>query len=178
MGEAIRSTSRRGLLGRGLLVAAGALGLGAAARAERSGGVVPSFGSKDADELRLYGRNFHLQAPTRRAGEVPVNGERHSAYGELLDRPGGKVVGHFSAAHLTHDSPFAAAVSSLEIHTFALEGGTLHGLGTAARGSEGHFVILGGTGRYSSAQGSYRARQGVRDLGGNGSAEFHFTLAG
>ena len=75
-------------------------------------------------------------------------------------------------------SPFAAAVSSLEIHTFALEGGTLHGLGTAARGSEGHFVVLGGTGRYSSAQGSYRARQGVRDLGGNGSAEFHFTLAG
>ena len=178
MGEAIRSTSRRGLLGRGLLVAAGALGLGAAARAERSSGVVPSFGSKDADELRLYGRNFHLQAPTRRAGEVPVNGERHNAYGELLDRPGGKVIGHFSAAHLTHDSPFAAAVSSLEIHTFALEGGTLHGLGTAARGSEGHFVVLGGTGRYSSAQGSYRARQGVRDLGGNGSAEFHFTLAG
>ncbi len=178
MGEAIRSTSRRGLLGRGLVVAAGALGLGAAARAERSGAVLPSFGTKDSDELRLYGRNFHLQAPTRRAGQVPVNGERHNAYGELLDRPGGKVIGHFSAAHLTHESPFAAAVSSLEIHTFALEDGTLHGLGTAARGSEGHFVVLGGTGRYSSAQGSYRARQGVRDLGGNGSAEFHFTLAG
>jgi hypothetical protein len=178
MGEAIRGTSRRGLLGRGLLVAAGAFGLGAAARTERSGTAAPSFGTTDADQLRLYGRNFHLQAPTRRAGEVPVNGERHNAYGELLDRPGGKVIGHFSAAHLTHESPFAAAVSSLEIHTFALEDGTLHGLGTAARGSEGHFVILGGTGRYSSAQGSYRARQGVRDLGGNGSAEFHFTLAG
>jgi hypothetical protein len=179
MGEAIRGTSRRSLLGRGLVVAAGALGLGAAARAERSGGVVaPSLGTKDAEQLRLYGRNFHLQAPTRRAGEVPLNGERHSAYGELLDRPNGKVVGNFTAAHLTHESPFAAAVSSLEIHTFALADGTIHGLGTAARGSDGHFVILGGTGRYSGVQGSYRASQGARELGGDGSADFHFTLAG
>ena len=175
MEEAIRTSSRRGLLGRGLLVAAGALGVGAAARSARSELAPPK--AKDG-ELRLYGRNFHLQASARRAGEVPVNGERHSAYGELLDRPKGKVIGSFTAAHLTQESPFAAAVSSLEIHTFTLKDGTIHGLGSVARGSEGHFVILGGTGRYSGVQGSYRASQGVRELGGNGSADFHFTLAG
>jgi hypothetical protein len=176
MGEAIRTSSRRGVLGRGLLVAAGALGFGTAARSAKS----ESFAALGPQEtqLSLYGRNFHLHAPTRRAGEVPVNGERHTAYGELLDRPNGRVVGSFTAAHLTHESPFAPAVSSLEIHTFALENGTIHGLGAVARGSEGHFVILGGTGRFSGVQGSYRAIQGVRELGGGGLADFHFSLGG
>jgi hypothetical protein len=175
MGEAIRMSSRRGLLGRGLLLAAGALGVGASARSVKSELSAPT---KNDTELRLYGRNFHLQAPARRAGEVPVSGERHTTYGELLDRPNGKVVGSFTAAHLTHESPFAAAISSLEIHTFALKDGTIHGLGMVARGSEGRFVVLGGTGRYSGVQGSYRATQGVRELGGNGSADFHFAIAG
>lgn len=179
MGEAVRTSSRRGVLGRGLMLAAGALGLGAAQRADASSSV-PSrvWQGTKATELKLYGRNFHLHAPDHRAGQVPVKGERHSAYGELLGRPNGKVVGHFTAAHLTHDSPFAVGASSLEIHTFALNDGTIHGLGTAARGAEGHFVILGGTGRYAGASGSYVARQSSRELGGNGTAEFHLTLAG
>jgi hypothetical protein len=161
MGETVRTSSRRGVLGRGLVLVAGALGLGAAQRAEGSG-AVPSrtWQHTEATELRLYGRNFHLHAPERRAGQVPVNGERHSAYGELMERPKGKVVGTFAAAHLTHDSPFVAGISSLEIHTFTLHDGTIHGLGSVARGgAEGHFVVLGGTGRYSGAQGSYVARQ-------------------
>ncbi len=175
MGEAMRTSSRRGVLGRGLVLVAGALGLGAAQRAEAAGSVLPTT---KATELRLYGRNFHLHAPERRAGQVPEKGDSHSAYGELLARPKGKVVGHFTAAHLTHDSPFAAGASSLEIHAFALQDGTIHGLGSVARGAEGHFVILGGTGRYAGAHGSYVARQSSRELGGNGTAEFHLTLAG
>jgi hypothetical protein len=179
MGEAVRTASRRGVLGRGLLLVAGAFGLGAAQRAEGAVAVpARTWQGTTATELRLYGRNFHLHAPDRRAGQVPVKGERHSAYGELMERPNGKVVGHFTAAHLTHDSPFAAGVSSLELHTFTLEGGTIHGLGSVARGAEGHFAILGGTGRYAGAQGSYVARQSSRELGGNGTAEFHLTLAG
>src|SRR5262249_24942625 len=151
MGEAIRTSSRRGVLGRGLMLAAGALGLGAAQRADASG-TVPSrvWQGTEPTELKLYGRNFHLHAPDHVAGQVPPKGERHSAYGELLTRPNGKAVGHFTAAHLTHDSPFAAGLSSIEIHTFTLEDGTIHGLGSVTRGSsEGHFVILGGTGRYA-----------------------------
>lgn len=163
------SSSRRSLLGRGLLLAAGAVGLGTAA------GHATAAPER---HLRLYGRNFHLHAPSRRAGEIPASGDRHSAYGELLDRRDGAVVGHFTAAYLTHDSPFAEAMSSLEIHTFALGDGTIHGLGSALRGEAGHFVILGGTGRYAGATGSYVARQQPRELGGDGAAEFHLTLTG
>jgi hypothetical protein len=128
-------------------------------------------------ELTLYGRHLHLHAPARRAGELPRKGDRHTAYAELLDFPEGSAVGHFSSAHLSLDSPFAAA-SSLEIHTFDLAGGTVHGLGSAVRGADGHFVVLGGTGKYAGATGSYVARGLPRELGGNGTAEFHLTLAG
>jgi hypothetical protein len=169
-------TSRRSILGRGLLLAVGALGLGAARWDRPAAAAVPKKGG-DA-RLRLYGRNFHLHAGSAPAGKVPAKGDRHSAYGELLDRPNGKVVGHFTAAHLTHDSPFAAVASSLEIHTFTLRDGTIHGLGTVTRGSEGQFVIVGGTGRYAGARGGYVARQRVRELGGNGSAQFDLTLTG
>jgi hypothetical protein len=154
-----------------LVLAGAVLGAGAGRLTGASGATTPKNGS-----LRLYGQHFHLSSPTHRAGAVPAAGDRHSAYGELLARPGGRVVGHFTAAHLTHDSPFAATASSLEIHTFTLKDGTIHGLGAAARGVEGHFVILGGTGRYAGAQGSYVARQHTRELGGNGTAEFHLTL--
>jgi hypothetical protein len=174
MAEARATSSRRSLLARGLLLAAGAVGVSAARRSGTAQAATEAKGS----ELRLYGRNFHLHAPSHAAGQVPVNGERHSGYGELLDRPGGEVVGHFSAAHLTQESPFAAAASSLEIHTFTLKTGTIHGLGSATRGAEGHFVILGGTGIYTGAQGSYVSRQHPRELGGNGTAEFRLTLAG
>ena len=173
MEEASGASTRRGLLGRGLLVAAGVVGLGGAVRHSSTvEAVQPS-----RTELRLYGRHLHLHAPTRRAGELPQKGDRHTAYAELLDGPEGAAVGHFSAAHLSLDSPFAA-VSSLEIHTFDLPDGTLHGLGSAVRGADGHFVILGGTGKYTGATGSYLARQLPRELGGNGTAEFHLTLAG
>jgi hypothetical protein len=167
-----RSSSRRSVLGRGLLLVAGAFGLGAAERP----GSARAARKLGATQLRLYGQNFHLQAPSHRPGRIPASGERHSAYGELLDRRGGTVVGHFTAAHLTHDSPFAAAVSSLEIHTFTLGDGTIHGIGSAVRGADGEFLILGGTGRYAGIQGSYIARQGTRELGGNGTAEFRLTL--
>src|SRR5262245_25871943 len=108
MEEATRTTSRRSLLGRGLAFAAGAIGLGAA-------GAQAATPRASGTQLRLYGRNVHLSHPSKRAGQVPAGGDRHSTYGELLDRPGGKLVGHFTAAHLTQASPFAGAASSLEV---------------------------------------------------------------
>jgi hypothetical protein len=180
MEDAPRVASRRSVLGRGALLVAGALGVGAAARK-----VVP--GDADATaapaqptrprELTLFARHYHLHSPTHRAGQIPGKGERTSAYGELLDRPGGKVVGHFTAAHMTLDSPFAAGLGSLEVHTFHLGDGTLHGLGAAAPGAEGQFVILGGTGSFAGAKGGYVARQRHREAGGDGTADFHLQLA-
>jgi hypothetical protein len=181
MEEAPRVASRRSVLGRGALLVAGALGIGAAARkvgspeAKAAPSVAPPTGRPA--ELRLFARHYHLHSPTHRAGQIPAKGERTSAYGELLDKPGGKVVGHFTAAHLTLDSPFAAGLGSLEIHTFHLGDGTLHGLGASAPGAEGQFVILGGTGRFAGARGGYVATQRHREAGGNGTADFHLKLA-
>ena len=174
--EASSVSSRRGLLGRGLLAAAGVLGLGTVRRYAPTAGTAQPL-REGRTELTLYGRHLHLHAPDRRAGALPQKGDRHTAYAELLNGPDGAVVGHFSAAHLSLDSPFAAA-SSLEIHTFDLPGGTIHGLGSAARGADGHFVVLGGTGRYTGATGSYVASRRPRELGGDGTAAFHLTLRG
>src|SRR5262245_62041303 len=108
MEDAPRAASRRSVLGRGALLAAGALGVGAAVK--RAGpdvavAAAPAAPTK-ATELMLSARDYHLHSPTRQPGQIPAKGERTSAYGELLDRPNGKVVGHFTAAHLTLDSPF------------------------------------------------------------------------
>lgn len=171
MGEAIQTSSRRGLLGRMLMLATGALGVSVAERVAAADATPP------ATTLVLHGSGFHLHSPRHRSGQVPVSGDRMTGYGELLDSSSGRKVGHFTSAFFSFDSPFAAGAGSLELQTFNLEGGTIHGLGSVARGVDGHFAILGGTGRYSGARGSYVASQKPRELGGDGTAEFNMTLA-
>jgi hypothetical protein len=181
MEEAPRVASRRGVLARGGWFLAGLLGGAAVGRAGPAGAAPPQPAGRPANPgtttLTLHARHLQLRAPEHRAGRMPVGGDRHSAYGELLDRPSGKVVGHITAAHLTQDSPFSAGLGSLEIHTFHLGDGTIHGLGTATPGAIGHFVVLGGTGAYAGASGSYTARQRPREHGGNGTADFDLRLA-
>ena len=104
------------------------------------------------------------------------------ARGELVDgSPKGPKIGHFFATYYRLSNPGKVPVSepgSLELHTFVLPEGTIIGSGTAnaALESEGHFAIIGGTGRYQGAKGSYIARQSYRELGGNGKATFTLTL--
>jgi hypothetical protein len=166
MDEGIRGPSRKGFLTRGLAMLAGALGLGAAGAAE-AGAATPR-------SLTLYGRLLHLHAPQRRAGVPPAKGERFTAYAELLDRPGGRKVGEFSSALFALGPP--AAVGSLELHSFNLEDGTILGLGTAAKHGDGTFAIVGGTGRFAGASGTYTAELRPRELGGNGAAVFRLSL--
>jgi len=173
MDERTRGPSRRGFLARGAVLAVGALGLGAGRVSVSSAATVP------AQDLTLYGRLFHLHAQGRRPGVAPVKGERLTSYGELLDRPNGTKVGEFSSAIFALGSPFGgmpAGATSLEYHSFNLYDGTIIGLGTGTAGDEGVFAIVGGTGRYAGARGTYVAHQHPRELGGNGSAEFRLTL--
>jgi hypothetical protein len=170
MEEANLMSSRRGLLGRMLVLATGAFGVSVAGRVAAADAAPP------ATTLVLHGRRFHLSSPGHRPGEVPATGDRLTGHGELLDGPNGRTIGHFTSAFFAFDSPFAAT-GSLELQTFQLEDGTIHGLGSVT-GTEGHFAILGGTGRYSGARGSYVGRQRLRELGGDGTADFHLTLAG
>lgn len=164
--------SRRGLLGRGLVLLAGAVGLGAGAGATKL-----ATGDDDANRIRLQGRNWILQTPDRRPGERLVAGERGTVYGDLVDA-NGKTVGQFYGSRMAAQSSPAGAVdadSSLELHTFRLEGGTLLGIGSMIAG-ESVFAIAGGTGRYAGSRGTYVAEQRLRELGGDGTAEFTIDL--
>jgi hypothetical protein len=90
-------------------------------------------------------------------------------------------MGDFFATYNRINTPGKVAnhePGSLEQHTFILPEGNLYGSGMATSGteSEGHFAIIGGTGKYLGAQGSYVARQSHVDFGGNGTATFTLTL--
>ena len=97
--------------------------------------------------------------------------------GELLDRPDGEPVGELYGTAFALHGPGAQATDAerLELHTFKLRDGTIIGSG-AAGVVEGEFAILGGTGRYAGARGTYVARHDRRELGGDGTAEFRLTL--
>jgi hypothetical protein len=167
--------SRRGLLGRGLVVLAGVVGIGAGAGATKL--ATQDDEGRVADLLRLHGRNWILQTPDRRPGEPLVAGDRGIVYGELVNLSG-RPVGQFHGSRMAVQSALGGPVDaqgSLEMHTFRLEGGTLLGIGSTV-GGESVFAIAGGTGRYAGSRGTYIAEQRLRELGGDGTAEFTIDL--
>lgn len=178
-----RLWGRRGLLGRGAVLAGGlaaALGSWRSVRAAEHE-VSPSGASGSGPgtaTLQLYGRGWHLQTANRKRGTLPTAGDQLAMFGELLDAPEGEKLGEFYAAGFFFDAPFGPSelsVANLEQHTFKLRDGTLVGMGTASQ-DEGVYAIVGGTGRYAGARGSYVARLQPIELGGDGSAEFTLTL--
>ncbi|HWL32132.1 MAG TPA: hypothetical protein VNP89_00895 [Gaiellaceae bacterium] len=176
MSEQMQSgQSRRGLLGRGLVLLAGVVGIGAGAGATKL--ATQDDEKVAAGQIRLHGRNWVLQTPDRRPGERIVAGERGTVYGELVDVQG-KTMGQFYGSRMAAQSSPGGPVdadSSLELHTFRLEGGTLLGVGSTIAG-ESIFAIAGGTGRYAGSRGTYIAEQRLLELGGDGTAEFTIDL--
>jgi len=166
--------SRRGLLKRAGLVAAGLVGVGAGA----GGGLALTRNGSTADELVLHGASWRLQVRDRLPGERLQPGDRGTVFGELLDRPGGQAVGTFHGSRVAVESAPGGAISpdgSLELHTFRLPGGTILGMGSVI-GGESVFSIVGGTGRFAGARGSYTADQRLREQGGDGTAQFTLNL--
>lgn len=162
-------TTRRTAVSRALMALAGVAGIGAAG----AGGaklVTPS----EPGALILRGRNW--RTVEGRLGDLPTEGERISVRGELIDETAGKPIGEFYAAGFAiGGGSHPAHGERLELHTFKLQDGTIIGSGTAGQ-LEGVFAILGGTGRYAGARGTYVARQRHQDFGGDGSAEFELKL--
>jgi len=107
-------------------------------------------------------------------GHGPTAGGRAAITGDIVDASGA-FVGRFLGTSTSFDPGDA---TSLESHTFQLDDGTIHGMGTVARpGSDEVFAIVGGTGRYLGARGSYVARHMPIELGGDGSAAFTMTFS-
>ncbi len=167
--------TRTTLLKRGLFLIGAAVGLQGGAQAAAAVGATTSAPAT----LKLYGRRWHAQVQGRLAGRLPARGDRLSGFGELAEHPGGKKVGEFYSAYFSHLSPFGPsphAAAGIEVHTFNLEDGTILGQGSHW-GEEGVYAVVGGTGRYIGARGSYVAHQRPTELGGDGTADFVFTLA-
>jgi len=178
--------TRREALKRGLAVMGAAVGVGAAGKTivgtthSTAVGSTSTNGPK-SEQLTIHGRQWHVSSTELRPGELPDRGHRLLGRGDLLDGPDGTKVGDFFATSFGIDSPGRAGpdgAATLELHTFNLPGGSIVGTGTAraALDAEDVFAIVGGTGRYVGARGSYVARQQPQEFGGDGTAQFTMTL--
>ena len=181
------ATKRREALKYGLGVVGAAVGLGAAGKvlaAQPAPEAEPKQAGSTGSQFVLHGAAWRISSEDLRRGELPRAGMRLMARGELLDEPStknSKKIGDFFATCYQLNAPGKVAAhepGSLELHTFVLPEGTLLGSGvaSAAADSEGVFAIIGGTGRYLGARGSYVARQSHADFGGNGTASFTFHM--
>jgi hypothetical protein len=172
--KTVGAPRRRVLLQRGAALLGGAIGLGStAAVASPAIAEAPREGAKaDVPEtLRLFGKR-RMRARAGRAARVAPAAP--ATYGDLALEPGARAIGTFRSNGLGQAGTLPALpVAALEIQTFELREGTLFGIGApAGRDGERHCAVLGGTGRFASARGSYLERPAAKaDL-----VEFVFTL--
>jgi hypothetical protein len=160
------TATRRNVLKRGLAFVGGLVGLGAA-------GEATARERRPGSTLVLHAQHLERFSADGRAGEASAAGQRLTARGRLTDKPDGDSVGDVYVTTIELQGPAGPSKDArLESHTFRLRDGTIVGSGTAGA-TGGELAILGGTGRYAGARGSYIARHGVR---GDGTAEFVLNL--
>ena len=174
-----RISQRRVLLKRAGLFLGGAVGLGIAGKA----GFDAAAGAPSANGLAVtvHGTDWRMTYPDRARGVLPSPGERSASFGQLFDSPEGTKIGEFYASSFQFGSPFGSnevSAGAMETHQFNFRDGTIIGVGTLTDlfGSESIHAIIGGTGRYEGASGSYVARQSPIELGGDGTAQFTFNI--
>lgn len=173
MNTPIPESGRRTVLKRGFFAAAAAAVAALAIRPGEQRAALATMPIGGAKSIELFGRGWHADT-----SKVPSKGDSYSVYGELLASPDGDKCGEFYAACLAIDSPFqltGEGIGSLEIHTLVLAEGSIVAMG-AGGGVVRSFAIVGGTGKYTGARGSYTASQDTYGLGGRGSAAFKLKL--
>ena len=170
--------SRRSMLKRSLVLAAGAVGIGAA-RARRAGWRCRcrSAATRRAAPARpaLADRNAGPQARRGTPARRPCRDLAASCSTARAARCSGGSTARGSRCNPPPE--VARADAGVEVHTFVFPKGTIVGMGTSVHG-EAAFAIVGGTGIYAGAQGSYVAKQRLREQGGNGTAEFTHDPSG
>lgn len=171
--DPVRGPDRRSVLKWAALGATALAGGVAAGGVLESSGVVPLAG---AQRLKLSGRSWRVLGVQR--GQLPVPGAQLAVVGELLGSRGRKL-GEFYASSIYVGAPHGAseaAASYIETHHFNLPGGTLIGSGTWHVNGTSRFAIVGGTGRYAGASGTYEAVQRPVEMGGDGTAKFTIDI--
>jgi hypothetical protein len=175
------ATNRREALRNAFALLGAAVGIGAASQGLPAAQDPPAE-TKQGKQLVLQARGLRINSQDLRRGELPPAGIRMMARAEIVTGSlSNQKVGEFFATYHRVNTPGKVAdhePGSLEQHTFILPEGTIFGSGVTTSGmeSEGQFAIVGGTGSYLGASGSYSARQSHADFGGDGTATFTFTL--
>jgi hypothetical protein len=163
---------RRTLLQRGLALIGGALGVGA----------IGGEAHARAASRPSPGPTLQVQGRRRPAGHMPPGSATHHVVvsGELLDAAGEKTIGSFHTNGFclaTTLGPSRPAASNIAFETFVLADGTLFGLGAGpSSGDERTGAVIGGTGRYAGAHGTYTERVPAARAAVKGAVEFLFTL--
>ena len=154
------TTSRRGLLTQfGLIAgAAGVVGAGGVLVRDAS----RSSGREGGLPKVLNGTNWRLVRQGVPRGTLAPPGTRALPIGTLVDEDG-LYAGAFDASDLATSGP------GTHVHRLNLNEGMIMGIGPDTL-PEATFTVVGGTGRYAGASGTYLARQ--RPSGHGGSAEF------
>ena len=156
------ATSRRSLLASFGLVAGGASALGASSPAQAGGPVAP----KASLPQLIFGVDWRLVRPGVAPGTFPPLGTPSLPQGRLVDEAGADL-GRFHASVLTSSGP------GTHLHQFDFADGTLSAVGPATTG-EATYAVIGGTGRFAGATGTYLLRQ--RPAANGGTAEFVLNI--
>ena len=172
MAEGIRDLAKRLALRRGIAAVAGLVGIGAAVRAASERPAMAQVGTPQV--FRLTGSDWHVRSTDFPRGARPDGGDQLSMYGVVNDERGTKL-GEFHSAAFVMDTSFGHAGTNVEVHTFNLAAGTLVGIGMASA-ERNVYAVVGGTGRYAGARGSYLATLRPLEFGGDGTATFDVTL--
>jgi len=151
----MENTKRRGFFQRMLCLVGGAVGATALPASTAAPASCPSVRTSMDGALRLHlnCRHHHHQHQGHQV-----------CRGEILDQADGRQVGEFFANGFRTESALGAnpfAASNIEMHTIRLSDGTLFGMGAASGKAETEKVhaILGGTGRFAGARGTYTIRE-------------------
>jgi len=152
------------------------MGAGAAGAAVVSTAIEPLHDGKaqavpappSRTSLTLHGESVRFETAEMVPGAMPAFDRPFGARGTLVGELG--EVGRFEIA------PMPGLGGGLQLHTFEFDDGTLLGIGSAGSGGAGTFTVVGGTGAYRGASGSYTARIGDGRVAPTADFDFDLTL--
>lgn len=129
-------------------------------------------------QLTLTATDVRARVVGAPAGTLPTDGDQLLVTATLL--LDGVDVGelHATSVHLVRPGfNVQRRVASTQSHVFHLDDGTIVGMGSGTHDDRpDDFAVVGGTGRFARATGTYRARIAPIGLGGDGTGDIHFDL--